>query len=598
MINSPQKRAVVTCWFLAACFTGFSCRLVHLQVTRHEDYAERAADNHGAKQITPARRGFVRDVHGEMLAQNEPIKTVIADGTKIKTPEVRAVIASILARKLEMPEPEVFDLLGKKRSLPHQFKDPASPYIIVKKEVPESVAQEIATELAAEKVGGVHFEQDTTRVYPNGQMLCHVLGTVNSESVGMEGIERNLDHFLRGQSGFRYIERDCNGKELVQYRGQEKSPQDGHDVRLTIDMGLQQIVESELDNAMKQFKPKMASVILMRPQTGEVLAMANRPAFNLNPRRGVPDEHRKNRAVTDLVEPGSTFKIVTVAAALQQKLVSPDTYIFCENGRFAYGGRALRDHHPYSDLTVEEILVKSSNVGVAKLGIQLGERKLHEYVRRFGFGDATGINLPGEIRGQLRPPHMWEKVSITRIPMGHEVAVTPLQVVSAMSVIANGGRLLMPQIVREVTNNQGEVVQKFEPMEVRRVVSEETAKTVRDALVKVVSKKGTASLAHVSGFTVAGKTGTAQKVAPGGGYEQGKWVVSFAGFMPAENPEFVALVLLDDAVTKAGQNYGGLVAAPIFSRIAERAARYLNPVPTPEPPPGDLIITQRKSIRD
>lgn len=264
----------------------------------------------------------------------------------------------------------------------------------------------------------------------------------------------------------------------------------------------------------------------------------------------------------------------------------------CEKGRFFYAGRPLRDHHPYADLTVEDVLVKSSNIGVAKLAMQLGEQKLYEYIRSFGFGERTGINLPGEIPGMIHPPHKWTKISITRVPMGHEVGVTPMQMITAMCAIANGGHLMMPQTVHQITDANGSTVASFPPVELRRVISSQTSAQVRSALKGVVSERGTAALAKVSRFTVAGKTGTAQKVSPDGGYMPGKYVVSFVGFLPAENPEFVGLVMLDDATTRADQNYGGMVAAPIFSRIAEKAARYLNLEPHPEEPTGTFVSNQ------
>ncbi len=302
-----------------------------------------------------------------------------------------------------------------------------------------------------------------------------------------------------------------------------------------------------------------------------------------------------------MVEPGSTFKIVTTAGALAQKLVTPETGIYCENGRFKYGGKTLHDHHPYGELSVKDILVKSSNIGVAKLGIQLGDQKLYEYVRRFGFGERTGVLMPGEIGGVVHPPHRWSKISITHVPMGHEVGATPLQITTAMCAIANGGRLMMPQIIHDVTDPEGNVVQAFPPVEVRRVIPEKTSAQLRSALAEVVSKRGTAQLAHVPGFKVAGKTGTAQKIGANGTYEHGKYVVSFLGFMPAENPEFVCLVMMDDATAKNELNYGGTLAAPIFARIAEKAARHLDLEPTeeiPDPKTAPKLVTQADRIRD
>jgi cell division protein FtsI (penicillin-binding protein 3)/stage V sporulation protein D (sporulation-specific penicillin-binding protein) len=324
----------------------------------------------------------------------------------------------------------------------------------------------------------------------------------------------------------------------------------------------------------------MASIILMRPQTGEILAMSSYPNFDLNKQEMAKEEDRKNRAIMDMVEPGSTFKIVTIAAALTEKLVRPETEIFCENGYYSWC--KLKDSRGYGSLTVNDILVKSSNIGVAKLAMQLGDRKFYEYVRRFGFGERTGINLPGEISGIVHQPHNWSKISITRIPMGHEVGATPLQVTTAMAAIANGGKLMLPQIVREITDESGNVVAQFPPQEVRRVASLEATEALREALLQVVGPKGTAVQAQVPGYPVAGKTGTSQKLNAYGRYGD-RYVASFVGYMPAHDPAFVALVLFDDAQAKTGSRYGGQVAGPVFAKIGIRAARYLNLPPMPEP---------------
>jgi cell division protein FtsI/penicillin-binding protein 2 len=595
MAFTSRGRAAFACCGLVCVFTGFSSRLVHLHVTRHEHYAEIAADNHGLRKTIVAQRGMILDVNRMPLAQNEPVKTVIANATRIKD---FPLVSKILAEELKLPEDLVLRKLQQKRFSAKENGDVARPYIILKKEVPELVANSIAERMASAKQRGVDFEQGSIRVYPNADMLCHVIGFINHERRGMEGVERSMDDYLRGHDGFRYTETDLNGREIVPYRGQERPPRNGCDVRLTIDLGLQAIVESEMDAVCKQYRPNMAVGILMRPQTGEVLALVNRPHFNLNQRKDVPDANRKNRAIMDMVEPGSTFKIVTTAAALTEKLVQPDTVIFCENGSFRYGGKALRDHHPYAGLSVTDILVKSSNIGVAKMGIQLGDQRLHSYIRKFGFGDRTGINLPGEIGGQVNPPHRWSKISITHIPMGHEVATTPMQIATAMAAVANGGKLMMPQIVADVTDDSGTVLTAFPPNEVHRVISSEVATQVKDALVEVVGKKGTAQKAAVAGFKVAGKTGTAQKISPLGGYERGKYVVSFAGFMPADNPEFVCLVMIDDAKVPSNENYGGLIAAPVFQRIAERAARYMNLQPTEALLPEGETLAAAEHIRD
>jgi len=392
-----------------------------------------------------------------------------------------------------------------------------------------------------------------------------------------------MDEYLRGQDGYRYVEHNRAGQEMVLYRGQERAARHGYQVHLTIDLNLQTIVENEIDAAVREYRPQKATIILMRPQTGEILAMANRPNFDLNTRSDAKPEQMKNRAILDMMEPGSTFKIVVAAAALNEGRLHLDSTIFCENGLWNYGGRPLHDHRAYGELSVQDILVKSSNIGAAKLALSIGDQKFYEYIRRFGFGERTGVELPGEIPGLIRPPQNWSKISITRLPMGHEIGVTALQMVTAMATIANEGKLVMPRIVKSVTTSDGKTMTTLSPVALRQVVSPQTARQIGTALRGVVSDRGTAAAAAVPGFTIAGKTGTAQKVNPNGGYDHGKYVVSFSGYLPAEHPEFVGLVMLDDAQTRTPElNYGGLVAGPIFSRIAEKAARYLDLEPHEE----------------
>ncbi|MEI6715696.1 MAG: penicillin-binding protein 2 [Verrucomicrobiota bacterium] len=580
MAIAPRKRALLLGGLVAFGFTVFSWRLVYLQVSQHEYYSALAAEKHSTKQAIHARRGSISDANGITLAANEPVKTIVVDASLIRNEDV---CAEILAQYLALEKASIVERLKRQTWSESEQKMRPSPYIVIKREVPENVAEDIRRAFAEKHQRGLLLEQDSIRVYPNGGMLCHVVGFLNHDGVGQEGVERAMNDYLKGYDGFRYTERDRTGKEMVAFRKLERPARDGSTVRLTVDMALQDIVESELDAAMKQWRPKMATCIMMRPSTGEILALANRPHYDLNQREGVNDEARKNRAIMDQVEPGSTFKVVTTAAALDNKLVRADTSINCENGKFTYGGSTLHDHgHGYGELTVNDIIVKSSNIGVAKMGLMLGDQRLYEYVRRFGFGERTGVQLPGEIPGIVHPPHRWSKISITHVPMGHEVGATPMQVVNAMSTIANRGRLMIPQIVSSITGPLGETIAEFPPVEVRQVVPADVSEKLISALTEVVSKKGTAEKAHVPGFQVAGKTGTAQKIAPNGGYEHNKYVVSFAGFFPVNNPEICMLVLIDDAVAPSNLNYGGQIAAPVFSKIAIRAARHLNMTPSPE----------------
>jgi cell division protein FtsI (penicillin-binding protein 3) len=566
-----RTRCALVCVGFVALFSAFSFRLVYLQLLKHDEYAGLAAEKHVYKQPIYAERGLIADATGEVLARNVPVETVVADTSHLNKEKLAEAVA-LLSRELNLEADELAEKLGSDRR-----------YVVLKRQVPQSAADALRAKLRMQNLRGIYFEHDSTRIYPNGSMLCHVIGFTDFDHKGIQGVEASMDEYLHGQDGYRYIEHNRAGREIVLYRGQERAPRDGYQVHLTVDLNLQNIVENEIDAAVREFNPQKATVILMRPQTGEILAMANRPDFDLNQRNTARPEQMKNRAIIDMMEPGSTFKIVTAAAALNEKKVRPDTTIFCENGRWKFGGRPLHDHKAYGELSVQDILVKSSNIGAAKLALSVGDQKFYEYIRRFGFGERTGVELPGEISGIIRPPQSWSKISITRIPMGHEVGVTPLQMTVAMATIANGGKLITPRIVKSVTAADGKTITEFTPQLVRQVISPQTAQQLSSALRGVVSDRGTAAAAAVAGFTIAGKTGTAQKVDPHGGYEHGKYVVSFTGFLPADHPEFVGLVVLDDAKTsKPEENYGGLIAGPIFARIAEKAARYLDLEPHPE----------------
>ena len=566
MNQAARARIGVVCAVVAFLFTIFSARLVDLQIAKHDEYSRIAAEKHTMRTVIHARRGLIFDRNGELLASNLPVYTVVADGSHIKNP---ATLARVAAPYLGLAENALMTKLTTDRK-----------YLVVAKELPDEKMVALGKALQAEKLQGLYFEPDSARTYPNGPVLGHVLGFLDHEGIGIQGIEMTMEKFLHGQDGFRFIERDRTGREIMLYRGQEQAAENGLNVHLTIDMGLQTILEEEMESAFRNLKPEMAVALMVDPKTGEILAMTNRPNFDPNCPGEAKPEQMKNRAIIDMIETGSTFKIVVASAALTEKKVNESTGIYCEGGKFAYGGHILRDTHSYGTMNLHDILMKSSNIGSAKMGLMLGVDKFYEYVRRFGFGDRTGIELPGEIHGSVPAPSRWDKLTITRMPMGQGIAVTPLQITMGMSVIANGGKLMAAQIVRSVTDADGHMALDKPPKLVRDVVPEKTAAFVREALAAVVSQGGTAPLAKVDGFRVAGKTGTAQKVSPHGGYAQGKYVASFVGFLPVEDPRFVCLVLFDDPKVSSSMAYGGLIAAPIFSRIGDRAARYLDLMPS------------------
>lgn len=563
MNAKTHRRAGLVCVLFALVLSVYSGRLIYLQVGKHEEYAAMAASNTAKKKKVLAERGAITDARGEVLAGNVPIYSVVVDATLV-TDKPR--LASILAPRLQLDAGQLEQRIATM---------PAKPYIVVARGVDAATKDAIEQDVAAAKLRGMIYEREPRREYPNENMLGHVLGFLNREGDGVQGVEMMMEPYLRGEDGFIYTEKDAVGREIVAYRSMERPARDGMTVQLTVDMRLQAIVEDELDQACRMLKPKMMTAVFVDPSTGEILAMATRPSFNPNDPGDAPVETTKNRAIIDMFEPGSTFKLVIVSAALNEGAVTPSTVFHCENGSFSYAGKVLHDTHANGPLTVHDILVKSSNIGCAKIGLHLGADTFYEYIRRFGYGERTGVGLPGEIGGMLRPRHRWTALSLTRVPMGHEVAVTPLQTVMALSVIANGGRMMMPQIVRSVRDGDGHEVVSFRPQEVRRVISQETAAEVASALADVVSDQGTARLAAFPGYKVAGKTGTAQKIDPKGGYASGQYILSFAGYFPASNPKVAGIVVVDDPATPGTTVYGGTVVAPIFSRMGERMAREL-----------------------
>ena len=566
MNKADRTRIIIASVAASAIFTGFSARLVHIHITKHEEYSRLAAEKHTMRQVIHARRGMILDRNGEILATNLPVRTIFADASHISNPDE---LAELAAGRLGLDAADLKEKFSTGRK-----------YIVLKRLVPEQQAMDLFEDMRQRRLRGLYSEKDSIRTYPNGSMLGHVVGFLNHERKGIQGIERVFESELAGNNGYRYTERDRTGREIVPYRGLEVEPVHGRDVRLTIDMHLQAILEEELDATYKELSPETISAILVDPKTGGILAMGTRPVFDPNSPGDAKPEQMKNRAIIDMVEPGSTFKIVVAAGALNEGKVNEKSTIFCENGRFAYGGRILRDHRGYGQMTVHDILVKSSNIGSAKMAMMMGADKYYEYVRRFGFGERLGIELPGEIPGLVHPPSRWDKLTITRMPMGHAMAATPLQIVMSMAVIANGGKLMAPRVVDSIESRHDGTKTLKPPVVIREVVPENTARFIGNALAAVTQPGGTAVYARVNGFSVAGKTGTAQKVSPKGGYAPGKYVVSFAGFMPAEDPKLACLVIVDDAKIPSNLNYGGLVAAPVFSRICEKAARHLDLTPT------------------
>lgn len=601
-------------WFfvvvLAAAFAGLGFRLVDLQVWRHEELRAIAQKNTMQTILREPRRGEIRDIKGNVLATSSFVKTVCANPTLVGN--YAPVMARALAPWLEMSEAELTARLQpRSRVTPSGQTVPVTWSLLKKKVKPETweAIQQMMSHLPLPDAGrpltskekrfcwnlrnhavAVEPMDDQVREYPNHALAGHVIGYVGTEEyqvkgrafagiAGRDGIELTLNSQLSGIRGWRLTEQDSRRREVVAFRDQDVAPRAGLNVVLTLDSVVQNIVEGELGQAFEKHSPISASCIVVRPRTGEIVAMATFPNFDPNNLGESAAETRRNRAITDIAEPGSTFKVVVVSAALNEQIVTLSDSFDCEHGRFIFAGRALQDHESYGVLTVENIISRSSNIGAAKIGIKLGAPGLYDYIRNFGFGQRTGIPLAGEREGVVHPVAHWNKLSISRVPMGHEVAVTPLQMVMAMAAIANDGRLMRVSLIDRLEDEQGRVIAKNRPQPLRQVISPSAAHQMVVALKSVVSTNGTGLKGRLDNYVAAGKTGTAQK-AGNGGYLPGKYFSSFIGFFPADDPQLCISVVLDEP---RNGYYGGDTAAPVFKRIAERAANYFNIRPNLEP---------------
>jgi cell division protein FtsI/penicillin-binding protein 2 len=584
---------------LCLAFAGLGYRLVDLQVLRHEEFVAKAKGNTEREFLFEPRRGDILDARGTILASTILTKQICADPESLYGHQ--AEIARLVGPLLGIDEAKLNRLLTPSVRRNSKGETKATRFVPLKRRVPVETWNKIQVAMtnfsialtdtnltkqdrAALRAGGIFARDDQKRVYPNKTLASHVLGFTNPEEtevddflvteiVGKEGIEKTFNDQLKGIRGWRVTETDHRAREIVAYREQDVRPHEGMNVVLTIDSGIQAIVESELADAMAKHTPISVSCVVLRPKSGEVLAMATLPNFDPNDILRSTDDSRRNRPITDIAEPGSTFKIVVVSGALNDKVVSPEERVDCEHGHWAFAGRTLHDHEAEGVLSVEGVITRSSNIGAGKIGVKMGETRLYDYIRSYGFGTRTGIPLPAEVPGIVHPVKKWSKVSIAQIPMGHGVCVTRLQMAMAMCAIANNGVLMRPMLVDRLEDAEHNTIAKYVPQTVRRVISESTAKQMVKALKTVVTPEGTAPKAALEHYTVAGKTGTATKVE--NGFYVKKYFSSFIGFFPADNPELCISVTFDEPKQSTGY-YGGHVAAPVFKRIAERAANYLN----------------------
>lgn len=559
------KRAIILNTLIAFIFIVIALRLADIMIFDHERFLEKAKKQQIGVEEIQVRRGTIFDRRGRELALNLEVESLYGDPYEIASPEEAASLIS--------------DLTGKPEKAIYRKLRSDGRFVWIERKLEPEITKRI------KKLGikGIGFVQEARRFYPKGTLASHIIGTVNIDNKGIEGVELQYDRFIRSTGGKVLFQRDASGKRLS---GGVDIEHRGSNIVLTIDEGLQAIVEAELDEAVSRWKASAAVAIVMDPWNGDILALANRPTYNPNsPGRG-RDAERRNRAITDIYEPGSTFKIVVGTAAIEERIVKPDTLFDCSSGFIEIGGKKIRDAHKHGILTFKEVIQKSSNVGSTMIGLRLGKERIYKYARVFGFGEKTGIDLPGEVPGWIRPPERWSGTSIGAVSIGQEVAVTPLQVLRAYSAIANGGFLVTPHVVSRIFSAEGRTLWSFNPS-YKRIISSETAMVLREILKTVTEEGGTAVAASIEGNDVAGKTGTAQVIDPiTKRYSKDRYISSFVGFVPADNPRFSMIVVIYEP---KGNHYGGVVAAPVFKRIAENALSYLN-VPREDTRENVLVV--------
>ena len=542
-------------------------RCTFLQVGRAaRDLHRQAFKQHKQTINLSASRGSILDCKNRVLAADIRATGVFADPEILADP---VLAASKLAPILATPAQELFaEILQAKNSR----------FVWLKRNVPEHVAQQVSS-LA---IYGISLQSYQRRIYPQGSLAGQLLGFIGLDRVGLEGLERQFDLELTGHDGYRRRIADTHRRPLGSSAGGYRPNRDGANVVLTIDSAIQQITAQQLSQTCLQYKAKWGVALVMDPNSGQILAMANWPTFAPAQFRTTSPEFRRNRCLTDVYEPGSTFKPFIAAQALQASLFGPDEQIFCHHGFYRTGGRTLHDHGSgYDNLSFEDIVVKSSNIGMAIIGQRMGNAHLYRSLRSFGFGQATGIDLPGESPGIVAPLNKWTSYSTTSIPMGQEIGVTALQLLRAFSAIANDGLLYRPTIVREVISPDGDVFWRSPPQDQpQRVLSPEVAQLMRRRVLANVVERGTGTKAKILGWRVFGKTGTSQVPGPGG-YLPDAFVASFIGGAPLTKPRLCVLVSVGQPDRSIGY-YGGTVAAPAVGAILEQALAYLGVPPEPE----------------
>ncbi len=573
--NGAQLRLYLLGGLLLLWFCAICLRLVYLQIFQYGEFEQRAAHQQQRTIEISPKRGIIYDRAGRELAMSINVDSGFAVPSEI--PDLAQTISLITRITKEDPR----EVLAKCKAS-HSFCW-----------VARKASSEVADRIKSLNLKGIYFQKESKRFYPKRELAAQVLGYVGMDDEGLSGIEREYDDDLRGKPGRMLIQVDARRRNFNRV---EKQPDPGENVVLTIDENIQYIAERELETAMEQTRAIAGTVVVANPHTGEILALANRPTFNPNLSREITPAKLKDHAVSDVYEPGSTFKLVTISAALQEKVTNPNEVFDCQMGSIVVNGMRIRDHKPFGLLPVSDILAKSSDVGAIKIALRLGEERFYKYIRGFGFGQQTGIELPGETRGLAKPLNRWSKVSIGAISMGQEIGISPLQLAAMVGTIANDGVWVAPRVVAATTEPRSTPQMiAFHPANERRVLSPFVAAEMKQMMQGVVLH-GTGKKAILEGYSSAGKTGTAQKVDPGThAYSRTNYVASFAGFAPVNNPAVVIAVILDSAV---GPHQGGQISAPVFQRVAQQVLAYLNVPHDVELPASRQLILASRSTKD
>ncbi len=561
------RRTLFVAAFVVFWMLGISARLVYLQVSEHQRLVRRAQNQQQDAIETSPQRGLLLDRQERELARSvDTLSVFIAPDefdskTEAGTEGAIDCTTTLLSPVLSMDRRSLLSRIVEARKSGRRFIWAA-----------RRLSPEQAQEIEGMQLTGVHIRKEQKRFYPNGSLAANVLGFVGLDGNGLAGIEQVYNEKIIGEPGKLFIEKDRRG---IAYGSTEVPGRVGQTIVLTLDQTIQHHAEATLAAAVAQSNAKSGTAIVLDPRTGEILALANAPTFDPNNVGAASPATRSNGALQNIYEPGSTFKVVAFSAALEKGLVKPDDQIDCQMGSITVAKRVIRDHHPFGTLTIADALAKSSNVAAIKLGIRAGDRTMHDYITRFGFGSRTGIELPGETAGLVRPVNRWQPSSIGSVAIGQEVGVSPLQMAAAFGALANDGVRVAPHVVREIRNASGTTIYRPNP-EQRRVISKETATALR-GMLEGVTINGTAKKAQLDGYSAAGKTGTAQKIDPRTrAYSRTKHVASFVGFAPVSNPAVVIIVVIDEP---AGAYHGGDVAAPVFRAIAEQVLPELDVIP-------------------